>query len=60
VSKILTLASEKNIKKPNIPQPNLMRLILEYFPALIKCLKLMLMHDFRLLQIITIRNMKIN
>jgi len=40
--------------------PNLMSLILEYFPALIECLKLMLMHDFRVSEIITIRNMKIN
>jgi len=30
------------------------------FPAVIECLKLMLMRDFRLSQIITIRNMKIN
>jgi len=35
-----------------------MLVILEYFPALIECLKLMLMHDFPLSLIITIRNKK--
>jgi len=36
-------------------------LLLEYFPipSTDECLKLMLMHDFRLSPIITIRNMKI-